>query len=210
MYLLGDVFDFWFDFRRGPLPEHEVVLRALGRTVDRGVRVAFMGGNHDRWIRRGRAAGWLERRLGLEMIDDPHVVEHHGLTLFLSHGDALGGVTGGYRVVRAVLHHPLSIFAFSLLPRRTARRVAALASRASRASHDEEKRRRHHERQRAHAERILASRPVDAVVVGHTHEPERRETPDGVYLNLGDWITHRTFAHLVEGRLTLERYTPTD
>lgn len=208
VYLLGDVFDFWFDFRRGPLPEHEVVLRALGRAVDRGVAIAFMGGNHDRWLRRGRDPGWLERHLGIHVLDDPHVTERHGLALYLSHGDALGGATGAYRLVRAVLGHPLAIFGFSLLPRRLARRIAAIASRASRRSHDEEDRRRHRDLQRERAAEILAAEPVDAVVVGHTHLPERIETPHGVFLNLGDWITHRTFGRLANGRLTLERFRP--
>jgi UDP-2,3-diacylglucosamine pyrophosphatase LpxH len=47
---------------------------------------------------------------------------------------------------------------------------------------------------------------VDAVVAGHVHIPERLETPDGVYLNLGDWILHRTYGRLQGGRLTLESF----
>lgn len=206
LYLLGDVFDFWFDFRGDPPGLYRPLLDALASAVRRGAGISFMGGNHDYWTRAGRGPGWLERELGLEVLADPHRVEHQELKLMLTHGDALGGAAGGYRTVRGVLHHPAAIRLFGLLPPYLGYAVAARTSRLSRERHDEALTLEHARRLREVARRILEEEPVDAVVAGHVHIPERLETRHGIYLNLGDWILHRTYGRLEGGRLTLERF----
>lgn len=208
LYLLGDLFDFWFDFGGPPPLRYAPALRALQRAVGRGAGVAFMGGNHDHWARAGRGPGWLERALGLAVLEDPHRVTHQGVRLLLTHGDALGGTAGSYRWVRGFLHHPLPIAGFRLLPTRLGYRIADLTSRASRSRHHAEALERHRARLAGAARAALADPDVDAVVAGHVHHPERVETADGIYLNLGDWVAHRTYGRLADGALTLERFRP--
>lgn len=205
LYLLGDVFDFWFDYDEPPR-RHGPVLRALQRARERGVAIAFMGGNHDYWVRAGRGPGWLERTLDLQVLDDPHLARHDGLSLLLTHGDALGGARGAYRWVRAVLRHPASITAFRLLSPPVGHWLADRTSAGSRHRHDEAALARHRDTLRAAAARELARAEVDAVVAGHVHSPERKELDGGVYLNLGDWTIHRTYGRLEDGRLSLERF----
>lgn len=205
LYLLGDVFDFWFDYAEPPR-RHGPILRALQRARDRGITIAFMGGNHDYWLRAGRGPGWLERVLGVEILEDPHLARHDGLALLLTHGDALGGARGAYRWVRAVLRHPASIAAFRLLPARLGHWLADRTSAESRGRHTEADLARYRDALRAAAARELARSEVDAVVAGHVHWPERSEHDGGVYLNLGDWTVHRTYGRLENGRLSIERY----
>ncbi|HEY7472340.1 MAG TPA: UDP-2,3-diacylglucosamine diphosphatase [Gemmatimonadota bacterium] len=207
LYLLGDVFDFWFDYDEPPR-RHGPVLRALQRARARDVDVAFMGGNHDYWVRAGRGPGWLERELGVRVLDDPHVARHDGLALLLTHGDALGGAHGNYRWVRAVLRNPLSIAAFRLLPPRAGHWLADRTSVSSRDRHTEAALAGHRDRLRAAAAAELAKGEVDAVVAGHVHAPERSDPGRGVYLNLGDWTVHRTYGRLEDGRLSLMRFRP--
>ena len=207
LYLLGDVFDVWFDFHGDPPALYGPLLAALAAAVRRGTRISFMGGNHDYWARAGRGPRRLEREIGLELIEDPHLAEHQGLRLLLCHGDALGGAVGGYRTVRDVLHHRIPIRLFGLLPSKLGYGIAAWTSRLSRDRHDEPLTHAHAHRLREEAQRVLAELPVDAVVAGHVHVPERLATPDGIYVNLGDWISHRTYGRLEGGELTLERYT---
>jgi UDP-2,3-diacylglucosamine hydrolase len=206
LYLLGDVFDFWFDFHGDPPALYGPLLAALAAAVRRGARISFLGGNHDYWARAGRGPRRLERDVGLELIEDPHHVEHQGQKLLLCHGDALGGAVGGYRTVRRMLHHRIPIRLFGLLPSTVGYAIAARTSRLSRDRHDDAQTLAHAHRLREEARRVLAELPVDAVVAGHVHIPERLETPDGVYLNLGDWILHRTYGRLQGGRLTLESF----
>lgn len=205
LYLLGDVFDFWFDYAEPPR-RHGPVLRALQRARARSVATLFMGGNHDYWVRAGRGPGWLERELGIAMLDDPHLTRHDGVSLLLTHGDALGGTTGGYRWVRSVLRNPAAIFAFRLLPARAGHWLADRTSAGSRGRHTDADLARYRNRLRSAAARELTRGEVDAVVAGHVHTPERSELRGGVYLNLGDWTVHRTYGRLKDGRLTIERF----
>lgn len=210
LYLLGDVFDFWFDFDGPPPAAYLPTLRSLRRCVDRGIPVSFMGGNHDFWARVGSSPGWLEREIGLELIDDPHRVRHGGWRLLLTHGDALGGARGSYRLIRAILRHPVATAAFGVLPARLGYRIADLASRLSRSRHHEEALARYRTELVKAAEGTLARTNADAVIAGHVHHPERRETAHGVYLNLGDWLTHRTYGRLADDDLSLERFREAD
>lgn len=205
LYLLGDVFDFWFDYTEPPR-RHGPVLRALQRARSRDVAIAFMGGNHDYWVRAGRGPGWLERELGIQVLDDPFVARHDGLALLLTHGDALGGAQGGYRWVRAVLRNPAAILAFRLLPSRVGHWLADRTSATSRGRLEEADLARHRDRLRTAAARELAKGEVDAVVAGHVHSPERSEHGQGLYLNLGDWTVHRTYGRLKDGVLSIQRY----
>ncbi len=207
VYLLGDVFDFWFDDGRPP-GRHAAVLRALGRATDRGVRLLFMGGNHDYWVRTGRRPGWLERAVGIEVIEDPHVALHHGRRLLLTHGDALEGARGGYRLVRAVLRSRAAIAAFGLLPRSVQNGLARVTSATSRKRHDEELTRRAAEHLREEARRVLARGEVDAVIAGHVHRPELVRLERGEYLNLGDWMLFRSYGMLTGGGLALRSFHP--
>jgi UDP-2,3-diacylglucosamine hydrolase len=205
LYLLGDVFDFWFDYAEPPR-RHGPVLRALQRARARDVAIAFMGGNHDYWVRAGRGPGWLERELGIRVLDDPFVARHDGLALLLTHGDALGGAEGRYRWVRAVLRNPAAIFAFRLLPARAGHWLADRTSATSRGRHEETALARYRDRLRAAAARELANGAIDAVVAGHVHSPERSTHGRGLYLNLGDWTVHRTYGRLKDGVLSIERF----
>jgi UDP-2,3-diacylglucosamine hydrolase len=206
LYLLGDVFDFWFDFGTPPPADHAPVLAALEAATRRGAGIAFMGGNHDYWARTTRRPGYLETTVGLELIDDPHTLVIDGMRLLLCHGDALGGTRGTYRVVRAVLHHPAAIFGFRLLGPRIGRWLAARTSALSRRSHQPEAQVIHEDRLRSAARAVLSSDRYDVVVAGHVHRPELLTTDDGIYLNLGDWIERRTYGRLEDGKLTLEEF----
>lgn len=208
LYLLGDLFDFWFEDGRPPPPRHARVLRAIGQATARGVAVAFMGGNHDYWARTARRPGYFEAALGVRLLRDPTPVLHQGQRLLLTHGDALGGPRGAYRRARQVLRHPASIAAFRRLPRRVALGLAARTSAASRRRHDPALSARDAKRLRDAALATLAAGAYDAVVAGHVHAPEITHSPAGVYLNLGDWIEHRTYGRLVDGRLSLETFVP--
>ena len=206
LYLLGDLFDFWFDFGAPPPAEYAPVLRALQRATIRGVTIAFMGGNHDWWARTLGRPGFLEREIGIALIEDPHPVNLQGKRLLLTHGDALGGTRGAYRIVRGVLRSRLAIRAFRIVPQRLGYWIAAHASAVSRDRHDEAARVYYRDELRRRALSALAAGEWDGIVAGHVHHPERIATDHGVYLNLGDWIEHRTYGRLRGGELTLETF----
>ena len=196
--LNGDLFDFWFEYRSGPTRGHEAILAELRRTVDAGVPVTLMGGNHDWWGGR-----YLREEVGIEFLEDPVVREIAGRRALLAHGDGLGKGDLGYLALRTVLRGSLTRWAFGMLPPTPGDRIARGVSRTEHKWDEwgEEQRARGEALQAWAQERLAEDTELELVLLGHTHEPRIREVSKGQwYVNSGDWILHRSYVTLDVGR----------
>jgi UDP-2,3-diacylglucosamine hydrolase len=210
LFCLGDLFDFWFEYESTVPRRYFAVLRRLQELSESGVKLYFIGGNHDYWVRRNRGPGFLEQEIGFAVLADGAEILVGGLRLLLFHGDGLGRQDLGYRLLKRVLRNRLAIETFRWVHPDLARRIGRLTSRVSRRGEGGAPREKTCTRVRDHAAGILRARPdLDAVIAGHAHRPE--ETPVGRarYLNLGDWIGHASYAVVEDGRLSLRLFQPT-
>jgi UDP-2,3-diacylglucosamine hydrolase len=189
----GDLFDFWFEYRSVILSQHFRVLGALADLRDAGIPVYFVGGNHDAW-----GGSFLRDELGIEVLAERAELELAGRRALVVHGDGLGEGDLGYRVLKRVIRHPLSVRAFRLLHPDLGTRIA------TRVSTTESKHGTPHLADWSRAEQVekwaraeLGRRPdLDLILAGHTHTPAIREVESGrYYINTGDWINH--FSYLV-------------
>jgi len=196
--LNGDLFDFWFEYRRGTTRGHEDVLDALRSVVTGGVPVTLMGGNHDWWGGR-----YLREEVGLEFLQDPAIREIAGRRTLLAHGDGLGKGDLSYLVMRAVLRGRATQWAFGMLPPAVGDRIARAVSRTEHKWDEWGEPQQSRDRAlEAWAEaRLRADAELGLVVLGHTHRPRIREVTSGQwYVNSGDWMSHRSFLTLEVGR----------
>ena len=200
VYVLGDLFDFWFEYKHAIPKGHFRVLRALAELVEAGVRVHYLGGNHDFWC-----GSYLSREVGLTVHPRPIRVEHQGRKLFLAHGDGLGPGDTGYRILKKVLRNPVAIalyrtihpdlgIPFAYKVSKTSREYTAglevLLGRMSR-----------------HVISPQMRDGVDAVVIGHIHVPIHRTGPGAMdFLIIGDWLENFTYVKLTGGAFHLERF----
>ncbi len=196
--LNGDLFDFWFEYRWGIPRGYEELLRRIRGIVDRGVPVTLMGGNHDWWGGR-----YLREEMGIEFLQEPVVRPVAGRKTLIAHGDGLGRGDLGYRALRLVLRNPLTRLGFSLLPipvgDRVAGRVSRTKARWERLEH--ERLERSQALEEWAADELAADPELGLVLLGHTHLPLMREVAPGRwYVNSGDWVQHRTYVRLEEGR----------
>ena len=130
LYLLGDIWDFWYEYRDVVPKGYVRVFAALTDLMDAGVKVYFFPGNHDIWTYR------YFGELGMARLDQPYVTEIGGKTFCLGHGDGLGHVDRGYRTLRSIFHNRFLQGCFSALHPWFAFRLGNGWSRSSRLGKD--------------------------------------------------------------------------
>lgn len=198
LVLLGDIFDFWFDYPHFRLRGYEEILQALDRLHAAGVRLHFVGGNHDIW-----AAGYFHERYGTRPDGDPITLAVQGRRLRLVHGDGLLAkdyVYNSFRwlvrqragVLIAKAFHPELLFAFSTWLSHTSRN-------ASRDEADQIVARARHWLARAEGD-------WDLFLIGHVHHPFKHREGDREFAALGSWFGTESYAVLKDGVLELRDF----
>lgn len=184
LYLLGDIWDFWYEYRDVVPKGYIRVFSALQSLMDRGVKVYFFQGNHDVWT-----YSYFEE-LGMKKLVQPYVVEMGGKKFCLGHGDGLGPVPAGYRFLRGLFHNRVAQFLFSMLHPWIAFRFGNGWSRNNRLAHDQEYEfRGKDESLYKFAEEFSARNDVDYFIFGHYHSSVDMTLPSGArLLVLKDWM----------------------
>ena len=196
LIILGDLFDFWFEYKHAIPKEHLKVLRMLAELVESGIKVDYICGNHDFWM-----GDFFEREVGLNLHRDSLDTEYDGRKLHLIHGDGLAKADRGYRFLKRVLRNPVNIWLYQKLPPDWAIPLAKFVSETSRdytAKRDSTF---------AIDYEMYARRKMDeydVVAIGHLHIPVFKEYDNGVYINTGDFINHFSYAKMSDGVIALE------
>lgn len=184
LYLLGDIWDFWFEYRDVvPRCGARVVAELVG-LMDSGVEVWFCTGNHDLW-----SFSFFEE-LGMRKFTQPHYVEIGGKVFCLGHGDMLGGAKWNYRLMMKIFNSRLLQKLFGALHPRTAFGIGLGWSENNRKSRRTVYRFRGEEEPLYRfASEASRKRHVDYFVFGHFHDSVDMELPGGARLIvLKDWI----------------------
>jgi UDP-2,3-diacylglucosamine hydrolase len=195
----GDLFEFWFEWKRViPRPAFRI-LAALADLRESGIPVTMLAGNHDCW-----GGEVLRDDVGLDYRLDAFVGVAGGWRARIEHGDGLRDVEDArYRRLRTVLRHPLAKRAFRWLPPDAASGLAYGSSHASRVHSAEDE----GAGLRSVAFSALAASDLELVAYGHSHVPELTRAPGGgVYANSGPWYDQRTFLVLDAERIVLRRW----
>lgn len=197
LVILGDLFDFWFEYGF-PIPkEHDQILGMLKELRESGVAIDYVCGNHDFWMQ-----DYFPKQLHIPIHRDAFDLTRNGKRIHFIHGDGLAPADTGYRIMKWFFRNPVCIHAYSLLPHRFATNLAMRVSRTSR-GHNPGKDYRFKPDYEAYAKGKLAE-GYDVVMLGHLHLPVELREKDKVYINTGDFIEHFTYAKLKSGAIALE------
>jgi UDP-2,3-diacylglucosamine hydrolase len=198
LYIVGDLFDFWFEYRSVVPSAGARVVFELYALTQAGVRVVYIPGNHDIW-----PGSYLSREVGLDVSQGPVTVSHQGLRIRIVHGDEHRR-DWRFRLSRGILRNPVCIKLFRLLHpdlgTMLARRTSRLSDYQGRSCTQ-----RGWEAFRDVARETLDG-DIDTLVCGHYHRPLVEPMGKGTLVVLGDWITEDTFAVLEDGRMRIERW----
>jgi len=199
LYILGDLFEFWFEYKNAVPKEHFPVLMKLKEFTNSGIPVTYLVGNHDFWL-----GDFLSEQIGIKIVKKPISVEHQGKRIYLIHGDGLAKKDIGYRILKKILRNKVNIWLYRLIPPDLgipiAKKVASF-SRDKTQARDKEFLKDYWE----FAEGKI-NEGYDAVIIGHTHQPCFEELDKGIYINLGDWFEHFTYGKLTQGKFNLLEY----
>lgn len=191
LYLLGDIWDFWYEYRDVVPKGYVRVFAAIQNLMDRGVKVYFFQGNHDVWT-----YSYFEE-LGMIRLTQPYVVEISGKRFCLGHGDGLGPVPFGYRFLRGLFHNRVAQILFSMLHPWIAFRLGNGWSKNNRLTHNREYEfKGEDEPLYKFAEDFAVRNDIDYFVFGHYHSSVDMKLPSGArLLVLKDWIEESPYLY---------------
>ena len=200
LYLLGDIWDFWYEYRDVVPKGYVRVFAALHDLMDRGVKVYFFQGNHDVWT-----YSYFEE-LGMIRMTQPAVVEIAGKKFCLGHGDGLGPVPRGYRFLRSLFHNRIVQAMFSVLHPWLAFRFGNGWSKENRLARKEEYVfKGESEPLYKFAVDFARTHEVDHFIFGHYHVAVSMILPSGASFNiLKDWIDGSPYICFDGEKLTCE------
>ena len=204
LYLLGDVFEFWFEYKRVVPRGFVRLLGKLAELRDAGIDIHYFTGNHDLWM-----GDYFERELDIPLHHSPREVKLDGANFLIGHGDGLGPGDKGYKRMKRIFRHPAAQWAYARLHPNfaigLASRIAGL-SRSHTGSSEDQFFGADREWLIRYCERKLSLKPeLDYFVFGHRHLPIDFTLSDGRsrYVNLGDWLKYQSYARWDGKRLGL-------
>ncbi len=206
--LLGDLFDFWFEWRHVVPKGYVRLLGKLAELTDSGLKITAFAGNHDLWYR-----DYFKDELGIPVHHGPVSREWFGKRYYLAHGDGLGPGQRGYKFMKAVFTNRLAHWLFSrLIHPSFAVKLATASSKASRQAHAEfddiDKGPQEYLYQYVR-DRIADGDSHDYFVFGHRHLPNHMQmSASQELLVLGDWIRQFTYIEISADGPRLMRYVP--
>lgn len=202
LFLLGDVWDFWFEYTT-VVPKGSIrLLGALQRLRDRGIPIDFFGGNHDFWT-----YGYLREELGITVHKKPITLELQGTTCLIGHGDGLGPGEYDYKLMKFALNSRIFRWVFHFIHPDIGLQIAQYFSRRSRKKNMKkdaqflgEKEFLWQYTQKHH----LDSPQIRYYIFGHRHLPLNLEVGENArYINTGDWLKTPSYAYMENGEITL-------
>lgn len=205
IFLVGDVFDFWFEYKRA-IPKGFVRLQGkIAELTDKGIPIHLFTGNHDMWI-----FDYLPKELGVKLYREPIEREFFGKKYFIGHGDGLGPGDKGYKFLKKVFANKFCQWSFARLHPNFGIWLADKSSKTSRAKTGDVDEKYHgngNEWLYQFCEDKLKSEHFDYFIFGHRHLPiEQKVGEKSNYINLGEWINYCTYLIVDENSTTLETW----
>lgn len=192
IFLLGDLFDFWFEYKTVVPKGFTRTLGKLAEISDSGIPIYYFVGNHDLWMN-----GYFEEELNIPVFHQPKEFSFNEKTFFIGHGDGLGPGDKGYKRMKKVFTNPSSKWLFRWLHPDIGMRLGHYFSVKNKLISGDEDAKflgNDHEWLVQYSKRKLDTRHYDFFVFGHRHLPlEIKLNSNSRYFNLGDWISHYTY-----------------
>ncbi len=204
LFLLGDLFDFWFEYKTVVPKGFVRVLGKLAELKDAGIEIHFFVGNHDLWMN-----DYFETELQIPVYREPKEFKFNNKTFLIGHGDGLGPGDNRYKRMKKLFTNPFSNWLFRWLHPDIGMKLAHYLSVKNKLISGAENVAflGDDEWLLQYCKRKLTIKHYDYFIFGHRHLPlEIAISENSTYINTGDWITHFTYAVFEQNLLELKHY----
>jgi UDP-2,3-diacylglucosamine hydrolase len=193
IFLVGDIFDFWFEY-------NEVVPKGFTRTLgklaeisDAGISIHYFAGNHDMWL-----VDYFQKELNLTVHNKPKIFTINDKKFFVGHGDGLGPGDKSFKIMKKIFKNPFFNWCFRCVHPDLGIKLGKYLSNKNRLKSSLEDLKfngNENEWLTKYCKEKLKNEHYDYFIFGHRHIPLEIElSPNSTYINLGDWITHFSYA----------------
>jgi len=205
IFLLGDLFDFWFEYKKAVPKGFVRVLGKLAELSDLGIKIHFFVGNHDLWMH-----DYFEKELNIAVYHKPTEFSFNNKTFLIGHGDGLGPHDKGYKRMKKVFTNPFSKWLYRWLHPDIGIKLAqylSLKNRLISGAEDVKYLGEEGEWLVQYCKKKLAEKHYNYFIFGHRHLPlEIALSNNSTYINTGDWITHFSYGEFDGEQLLLKYY----
>lgn len=206
VFLMGDLFDFWFEYKTVVPKGFTRTLGKLAELTDAGIPITYFVGNHDLWMN-----GYFEEELNIPVHHKPQHYEINGTSFFIGHGDGLGPGDKGFKRMKKVFTNPFCQWLFRWLHPDLGVRLAqhlSVNNKIISGDADAKFLGEDNEWLVQYCKRKLEQQHYDHFIFGHRHLPmEIALNETSRYTNLGDWISYFTYAVFDGEKLLLQKYS---
>jgi len=205
LYILGDLFDYWFEYKKVVPKGFIRILTKLSEFTDRDIPVHIFTGNHDMWM-----FDYLEDEIGAIIYRAPIVRQLQGKKFLLGHGDGLGPGDHGYKFIKKVFRSKINQWLFARLHPNLGITLMQKFSKKSRDAETESPAFMGPDKEWLiqYCEKKIEKGDIDYFIFGHRHLPidYTLSNKRSRYINCGDWIEHNSYVVLREGEIELKKF----
>jgi UDP-2,3-diacylglucosamine hydrolase len=193
IFIVGDMFDFWFEYATVVPRGYTRILGKLAEISDSGVRIHFFVGNHDMWMKN-----YFQTELNIPVYFEPKGFEFNGKKFYIGHGDGQGPGDRGYKFIKKIFRNRICQWLFGIIPPVIGMGLANYLSRKSRsltAGEPEKFLGEQNEWLLIYSKEVLQKEYYDYFIFGHRHLPlDIIIDQNSRYINLGEWINCNSYA----------------
>ena len=204
IYLVGDIFDFWFEYKKAVPKGYVRLLGKLAEFSDSNIPIHIFTGNHDMWL-----FDYLEDEINAHIYREPIEVSLKGKRFFIGHGDGLGPRDNGYKLIKKIFKNKLCQWLFERIHPNLGISIAQYWSKKSRIANGEKNEIYHGEKEwlTQFCKEKMKTIDVDYFIFGHRHLPLEVDLGNNMtYVNLGEWVNYNSYAVFDGKKLELKRY----
>ena len=204
IFIVGDMFDFWFEYKLVVPRGYTRLLGKLAELTDFGIKIHFFAGNHDMWMR-----DYFQNELNIPVYYQPTPFEFNGKKFLIGHGDGQGPGDQGYKFLKKLFRNPLCQWMFGILPPYFGLGIANYFSKKSRELASQKVEvflGEDNEWLIIYCKEVLQKEQYDYFIFGHRHLPiDYTLNENSHYINLGEWINYDSYA-VFNGETTELKY----